>query len=197
MSRTRFAAIATFVVLSCAGCADDGSPKADPSPSPSTSMPASTATTPTAVPAYLDRFSERQRQAYDDAVQAYQDFAGQQATYMAAGEATPAAKRFYVRHTADWQTFWATLQQRESDGVRVEGTGKTLRTRPTKIRLYGDGTGSVNLDVCGVSTGVKVSQNGSPIPQPKPVPTIVRVGMVKLDGESHWRVLYERVGPKC
>jgi hypothetical protein len=161
MSRTRFAAIATFVVLSCAGCADDGSPKADPSPSPSTSMPASTATTPTAVPAYLDRFSERQRQAYDDAVQAYQDFAGQQATYMAAGEATPAAKRFYVRRTADWQTFWATL------------------------------------DVCGVSTGVKVSQNGSPIPQPKPVPTIVRVGMVKLDGESHWRVLYERVGPKC
>lgn len=160
-------------------------------------MPTSTATTPAAVPAYLKRFSEAEQQAYGDAVDAYRQFSDQQAIYMAAGKATPEAKRFYVRRTAAWKMFWATLQQREANNVRVKGKGKVLRIRPTRIHLHGDGSGSVNVNVCGVSTGVKVFHDGTPVPQPKPVPTTVRVEMVKLDGEQHWRVLYERVGPKC
>ena len=120
MSRTRFAAIATFMVLSCAGCSLGGSPSADPSTSPMTSSPTPTTATPTAVPAYLERFSAAERQAYADAVQAYKDFSDQQDTYMASGKATPEAKRFYRRNTADWQTFWATLRRWDRDDIRTE-----------------------------------------------------------------------------
>jgi hypothetical protein len=198
MSRAaRFAAIATFAVLGCAGCGDDGSPSADPTASAPTSEATTTSATPSPVPAYLEGFSAEERQAYDDAVQAYEAFSDQQATFMAAGKATAEAKRFYRRQTADWRTFWATLQQRESNGVRIKGAGETLRIRPAKIRLHDDGTGSVSLNVCGISSGVRVLQNGTPVPQPKPVPRIVRVGMVSLDTGPRWLVLYERVGPKC
>lgn len=196
MRRTQLAAaLATIVVLTCAGCSGDRSPSAGSTTSPTAST--SSSSNPTPVPAYLESFSKTERRAYAAAVHDYKRFSDRHAQIMAAGKATPQAKRFYRRYTADWQTYWATLRQREANGVRVLGKGETLRTRPSRIRVHGDGTGSVGLNVCGVSSGVKVLQKGTPVPQPKPTPRIVRVGMVQLEGDMRWRVLYERVGPKC
>ena len=75
--------------------------------------------------------------------------------------------------------------------------GRTLHTRPADIRVDPDGGGQVALRVCGISEGVKVLQDGEPVSQPSPKPTIVRVQMVKLPDEFDWRVLSERVGAKC
>jgi hypothetical protein len=75
--------------------------------------------------------------------------------------------------------------------------GKTLWIRPAGIRLDSDGGGQVTLKTCGVSEGVKVFQNGEPVTQPEPKPTIVRVRMVRLANGAAWRVLSERVGARC
>ena len=107
------------------------------------------------------------------------------------------AKGFFKQRTAAWQTYWARLRTNERRGIQIVGMGRTLHTRPVDVRVDPDGGGQVALRVCGISEGVKVLQDGEPVSQPSPKPTIVRVQMVKLPDESDWRVLSERVGAKC
>ncbi len=182
-------------LMSLAACSDDDEPQ-PPQSAPATS--AATSQTPTeAVPAYLQGLSPEERTAYDEAVEDYETFSRELAAINEAGRATPEAKQFFEERTAAWQSYWARLTTNEERGIQIVGMGKTLRTRPGAIRLDTDGGGEVGLRVCGVSEGVEVLQEGEPVPQPEPVPTIVRVEMVKLPDEAHWRVLSEKVGKKC
>ena len=182
-------------LMSLAACSADDEPQS-PQSAPATS--AATSQTPTeAVPAYLQDLSVEERTAYDEAVEDYEEFSRELAAINEAGRATPEAKQFFETRTAAWQSYWARLTTNEERGIQIVGMGTTLRTRPAGIRLDRAGGGEVGLRVCGVSEGVEVLQEGEPLPQPKPTPTIVRVELVKHPDESHWRVLSERVGKQC
>ena len=201
MRRTVMASLAASVcVFSMAACSSneptEASPPAEsssptsPSPSPSTS-PTET------VPAYLQEYSEEERTAYREAVDDYATFSRRLAAINETGRATPRAKALFKQKTAAWQTYWARLRTNERRGIQIVGMGRTLHTRPADVRVDPDGGGRVALRVCGISEGVKVLQDGEPVSQPSPKPTIVRVQMVKLPDEPDWRVLSERVGAKC
>lgn len=197
MPRARWISFAaTVLVLACASCSQtDEPPTAVPSPSStanSTPEPSESAT-----PSYLTKYTPDERRAYADAVGAYEKFAEKQAKILAVGKATPEARRYYEKYSGDWLRFWNVLRQREADGIRIKGRGETLRVRPIRIKLGADGSGSVDLRVCGVSTGVEVFQDGTPISQPPPTPKIVKVSLFRLTGETWWRVFLERVGRSC
>ena len=196
MSRTRFAALATFVVLALVGCANN-EPRAVPSHSPSPTLTGAPSSPSPSEPAVVSRLTDRERRAYMDAVDDYKHFAVGQAKILARGKATKSAQAFYRQRTAAWRSYWGMLQQREAIGLRIKGMGRTIRTRPGPIRLDSTGGGTIELRVCGVAEGVRVFQNGQSVQQPHPVPRIVRASMVSVGDESPWRLLSEHVGPKC
>lgn len=199
MVRTALATlVATACVLSLAACTSDGPGTATDTPTASTS-PTTAGPTPTepAVPPYLADFSEEERNAYQAAVEDYEEFSRQNAALYRVGEATPAARAFYKKSTAAWQSYWARLQGFESRGIRVLGRAEVIRIRPADVRLGEADGGEVEFRVCSVATDVRVLQNGEPVPQPSPRPTITRVAMVKLPAESSWRILSDRVGGRC
>ncbi len=207
MPRARWIAVtATLLVLSCASCTDNAVPRSSSSShtttassprAPSSSPIAPSTPSTSTVPPYLAKYSSEERKAYAEAVAAYDHFADEQAKILAVGKATPQAKRYYKKYSGDWLTYWNVLRKREADGIQIEGRGQTIRVRPTRIKLGDDGSGSVELRVCGISKGVKVFQNGKPIRQPKPTPKIVNVSLFRLADETWWRVFLERVGPSC
>lgn len=198
MPRTRILLVATMLVLSSASCTQTDDPPSS-TPTPSSSSSPSTPSTPAApsVPSYLKKYTVAERKAFAEAVSAHEAFADEQTKILSAGKATPKAKRYYEKYSGDWLRFWNVLRQREADGIRIEGRGETLRVRPARIKLGDDGSGSVDLRVCGVSTGVEVFQNGTPIPQPTPTPKIVKVSLFRMAGETWWRVFLERLGGSC
>jgi hypothetical protein len=198
--RTGVLVVATILVLTCASCDQSDSPTTAPSsPSVRTTSPPTTtspSSSPT-VPPYLSGYPADERTAYDGAVRAYAAFSDREAKIFATGKATPAAKRFYVRYSGDWLTYWNQLRQRERDKLRIVGRGHTLRVRPVAINLGKDGSGTVELRVCGIARGVKAFQGSTEIPQPTPKPWLVRVKVIRLKGESRWRVFSERLGGPC
>jgi len=185
-------AASAFLLVGCSDSdpADTETPVA-PSPSESSSSPAPS------IPAYLAKLEPAERIAYRDALRDYERFAARQAELYEAGEATTDAKAFDEQATADWQSYWAKLQNFSQQGYRTEGRGETLRTRPAAIRLDDDGGGQVDLRVCSVARGVRVQKNGTPVPQPSPKPTLVTVRMIQIPDETTWRVLFEKVGSRC
>lgn len=198
MLRTAMTSIAASACLSVvSACTSNGAASPAPTPTPTSSRSPSVLHSTDGVPGFLQDLSAEERTAYEKAVEDYQDFSRELAAINEAGRATPEAKQFFEERTAAWQSYWARLTTNEERGIQIIGMGKTLRTRPGAIRLDTDGGGEVGLRVCGVSEGVEVFQEGEPVPQPEPAPTIVRVEMVKLPDEAHWRVLSERVGKKC
>ena len=200
MLRTAIASLAASACLFSVTACSANEPTEASSPSESSSpTPASGASTAPAdaVPTYLKEYSEEERAAYREAVDNYVTFSRRLAAINEAGRATPKAKGFLKQKTAAWQSYWARLRTNERRGIQIVGMGRTLHTRPADIRVDPDGGGQVALRVCGISEGVKVLQDGEPVSQPSPKPTIVRVQMVKLPDEFDWRVLSERVGAKC
>ena len=204
MGTTAIASLAASVCLwSMTACSTseptDASPSAESSSSSSpTSAAPSPSTSPTeTVPAYLQDYSEGERTTYKAAVDDYAAFSRRLAAINEAGRATPRAMAFFKQRTAAWQSYWARLRTNERRGIQIVGMGRTLHTRPADVRVDPDGGGRVAFRVCGISEGVKVLQDGEPVSQPSPRPTIVRVQMVKLPDEPDWRVLSERVGAKC
>jgi len=149
------------------------------------------------VPPYLKKYTRDERAAYLAAVDDYQRFAGRNATFYRVGKATPAARNYYMRATSAWQSYWAKLRQFESRGIRVLGKARTIRMRPGSVRLLKEGGGEVDLRICASSKGVRVIQQGEEVPQPGAKPVTVLVQMVLLRDESTWRILSDRVGPRC
>lgn len=194
MPQSRIVLVATMLVLSCASCSQaDVPPSTAPSPSSSASSPtAPTSSATPSVPSYLTKYSPDERTAYDAALADRRRFSNRQAAIYEQGDATPSAKAFYRKYTSSWQSYWGRLRQFEEQGIRVVGRSEVISIRPVEIRLGRQGTGSIMLDLCGEGGAVKVIQNGTPVAQPSRKPSIVKVAMVKLEGERRWRVLYER-----
>lgn len=180
---------ATPLVLLCAAC---GGTSADPSPTSSTSIepsdPAtSTASTEPTVPPDLAGYSEKERVAYADAVDAYGTFAAEDQSFTAAGETTVAAKNFYQKFSTDWALAWGGLGQLANNGVTITGPVTVEWTKPKSIDLSG-ATKAVALRRCVDETKRTVTQNGTEMDQPQYAePHVYVVEMEKRPGESWWR----------
>jgi hypothetical protein len=185
--------IVTACLLSLAACDAD-------EPAPSAASPTqATSSSPVEpiVPRYLVDYSEDEREAYDDAVVAYEAFADRNAELVRKGRATSEAREYYQRATAGWQSYWARLMDFDSRGIRVIGRADVGRIRPAAIKLDEKGGGQVDIRVCSIAAGVRVIQDGQPMPQPSPKPTVTKVSMVKLPSGSSWRILSDRAGGSC
>ncbi|MGK2876890.1 MAG: hypothetical protein ACSLEW_14850 [Nocardioides sp.] len=190
---------ATPLVVVCAAC---GGTNADPAPIPSTSTQVADPTTPTSstsstIPPELAGYSEKEREAYQDAVEAYGAFTEKDQSFTAAGETTVAAKDFYQKFSTDWALAWGGLGQLANNGVTVTGPVTVVWTKPKSIDLNRSTT-KVTLRRCLDETERIVTQNGTEMEQPQfAEPHVYTVEMEKRPGESWWRSGAAEQGPTC
>lgn len=202
MPCTRITATAAMVALLLAGtvaCSGDDGPEplppvkatnGSPTTSPSTTAP-STSDPP-------EGYSRAQRQAYRDAMSAYQHFTDLNDSISATGKATPDALRVYKRLTDDWKTYWASLQQSDSYGVRIKGQLEVLSSRPTGIKLSATGGDVVTVRQCVDASDVRVFQHGKRLSQPQNKHPYARVVIIDRFPDAEWKVgLEKRVRTKC
>jgi len=189
-------ALASFLVLACAACSQNG---ALPAPSPSSSPTTSAPSAPTSsVPPELSGYSEQERAAYQKAVAAYDAFTKRNDRLYAAGQTTVAAKRFYQRYAVDWSTAWGDLAVIANNRVTVTGPTKTVWTKPKSIELGGPKADTVVLRRCLDESGRVVTQNGKTVDQPQfKDPHIYTVRLEKRLGEDWWRSGTVDQGPTC
>jgi len=189
-------ALASFVVVACAACSQNG---ASPTPSPSSSSTLSVPSAPTSsVPPELLGHSEPERAAYQKAVTAYDAFTKRNDRFYAAGQTTVVAKRFYQRYAVDWSTAWGDLAVIANNKVTVTGSTRTVWTKPKSIELGGPKADVVFLRRCLDESGRVVTQNGKKVDQPQfKDPHIYTVRLEKRRGEDWWRSGTVDQGPTC
>lgn len=195
MLRSRLV-LATFLVVACAACSDEG-----PSPTP-TADPPSTSSAPTgstsSVPPELAGFSEQERAAYETAVTEYDAFTRQNDKFYATGETTVAVKRFYQRYAVDWSTAWGNLAQIANSNVTVSGSTETVWTKPKSVELGGPKGDVVVLRRCLDESGRVVEQSGKKVNQPQfKDPHVYTVRLEKRRGEDRWRSGIAEQGSTC
>lgn len=189
-------ALASFLVVACAACSQNG---ASPTPSPSSSPTTSAPSAPTSsVPPELSGYSEKERAAYQKAVAAYDAFTKRNDRFYAAGQTTVAAKRFYQRYAVDWSTAWGNLAQVANNNVTVTGSTKTVWTKPRSIELSGPGGDVIVLRRCLDESGRVVTQNGKKLDQPQfKEPHVYTIRLEKRSGEDWWRSGIAEQGQTC
>ncbi|MPZ94088.1 MAG: hypothetical protein GEU96_04045 [Propionibacteriales bacterium] len=188
--------LATFLVVTCAACSQNGaSPAPSANPDPTTSAPSAPASS---VQPELAGYSEDEQAAYEAAVTAYDAFIKRNDKFYAAGETTVEAKNFYQRYAVDWSTAWGNLAQVANNKVTVTGTTKTVWTKPRSIEL-----GTVKGDVivlrrCLDESGRVVTQNGHELEQPQfKDPHIYTIRLEKRPSEDRWRSGVAEQGQTC
>lgn len=177
-----------LMLVLAAGCTGDpeNGPSTLPTPTaPSaTSSPSATPTEP--VPAYLGQYSPTEREAYAQAVTARKRFADRQAAIYRQPRLTLQNRVFYQKNTTDWRQQWRDLKVFVKQDVIVRGRQRVRSVRPATISIGGD-PNTVILRLCVEKQGLRVTQGGTPVPQPEGPPSFTRVVMVQQDGESRWR----------
>jgi len=189
-------ALASFLVVACAACSQNG---ASQSPSPSSSPTTSAPSAPTSsVPPELSGYSEQERAAYQQAVAEYDAFTKRNDRFYAKGQTTVAAKRFYQRYAVDWSTAWGDLAVIANNKVTVTGSTRTVWTKPKSIELGGPKADAVVLRRCLDESGRVVTQNGKTVDQPQfKDPHTYTVRLEKRRGEDWWRSGTVDQGPTC
>ena len=188
--------VASFLVMTCAGCSNEGSAK-PPTSSPTSVAPSASVTSPS-VPPELAGFTTAEREAYASAVTAYDDFNKHNDGFYAAGETTRAAKTFFQRYSVDWATSWGNLAQAASNRIRVTGTAHTVWTKPITIELSATKGDSVVVKRCLDESGRIVTQDGATVDQPQfKKPHVYRVRLLKRPGETWWRSGIAVQGQPC
>ena len=195
MLRTR-TVLASFVVLTCAACTGgDATPGPPATPSPSTSVASTPAST---VPPELAGYSEDERVAYNEALAAYADYLAESDKIYAKGETTVAAKRFYQRYAIDWSTAWGNLAVVANNDVTITGEARELWTRPVSIGLTLKAGDVVVIRRCVDESQRVVRQNGKRMAQPQfKEPHVYTVRLEERPGEDWWRAGTAKRGRPC
>ena len=195
MLRSRLV-LATFLVVTCAACSqNEASPAPSPSPDPTTSAPSAPTSS---VPPELAGYNEKERAAYETAVDEYDAFTKRNDMFYAAGQTTGAAKKFYQRYAVDWSTAWGNLAQVANNDVTVSGTTKSVWTKPRSVKLGGPKGDVIVLRRCLDESGRVVTQNGKKLDQPQfKKPHIYTVRLEKHPGEDRWRSGIAAQGETC
>lgn len=199
MPRIRVLLAVTLLVLSCASCSGDpgeAQPGGSPRGSPSTPT-VSTSPTPT-VPPYLASYTAEERQAYAEAVSAYEVYIKRNNQLLAEGKTTVSANNFYQRYSTDWVAAWANLGKLANNNVRVTGVATVKWVRPVKVALAESGVAKIALRRCLDESKLMVTQNDRPLDQPNlKDPHVYRVLIEKRSGENWWRFGSAEQGTPC
>ena len=199
MPRVGVVLVATVLVLSCAGCSrePDGPIGGKPKPSTTSSATSSLTASPT-VPADLVKYTPEEQAAYEAALAAYGDFTKHNTRFLAKGQTTKTASRFYHRYSIDWVEAWANLAQLANNGVRVTGATTVVWFHPKRIAVGPDGSAEVVLRRCLDESDVVVTQDGKPRAQPNlKEPHVYRVSLERKSTETWWRSGSAKQGPRC
>jgi len=190
--------LATFLLVTCAACSQNGAspaPSVSPDPTSTTSSPSAQTSS---VPPELAGYSEDERAAYEAAVTAYNAFIERNDAFYAAGETTVEAKNFYQRWAIDWSTAWGNLAQVANNGVTVGGSTKTEWTKPQSIELGTPDGDVVVARRCLDESGRVVKQNGTVVEQPQlKDPHVYTVRIEKRPDENRWRSGIAEQGKTC
>ena len=188
--------LATFLVVTCAACSQDGaSPAPSVSPDPTTSAPSAPTSS---VPPEPAGYSEDERAAYEAAVTDYDAFTERNDKFYAAGDTTIKAKNFYQRHAVDWSTAWGNLAQVANNNVTVTGTTKTVWTKPRSIEIGGTDGDVIVVRRCLDESGRVVTQNGQELEQPQfKDPHVYTIRLEKRPSEKWWRSGIAKQGQTC
>lgn len=195
MLRSRIV-LATFLVVVCAACSQNGaSPALSASPDPTTSAPSAPASS---VPPELAGYSKDKRAAYEAAVTDYDAFTKGNDKFYAAGETTIKAKNFYQRYAVDWSTAWGNLAQVANNNVTVTGTTNTVWTKPRSIELGAPDGDVIVVRRCLDESGRVVTQNGQELEQPQfKDPHVYTIRLEKRPSEKRWRSGVAEQGQTC
>jgi hypothetical protein len=194
----RWFVLATFLVVLCAACSQEGATPATSPSASSTTTSAPTEPTSSSVPPDIAGYTDEERAAYKMAVAAYDRFIQRNDAFYAAGETTVKAKDFYQKYAIDWSTAWGNLAQVLNSGVKVRGSTKTVWTKPQSIKLDTPDGDVIVIRRCLDESGRVVRQNGQVVDQPQfKDPHMYTVRLEKRDGEKWWRAGVAEQGPTC
>lgn len=187
------ATISLAAALALVSCSNDQDPTGDPTSAvPSTSSPTTTPTDEPTRPAWMDKYTEKEIAAYEEALDRWSTYEQRSEPIWATGKATPAARQLFQEFLPSplWQDLFANLETYEQVEVRVPHPPAVLWTRANRIEL-GNGTGSVTIQECVDLTAQETTQYGKPVDFPKPFrkPIIRTIVMDKPTG--HPWLIYE------
>lgn len=188
--------VATFLVLTCAACSDDGASTAPPTTaSPTLSAPSTAAPS---VPPELEGYGPDERAAYQAAVTAYASYIKRNDAIYAAGKTTVGAKNFFQKYAIDWSTAWGNLAEIVNNHATVSGETKTVWTKPKTIKLNASSGDVVVLRVCVDASSTVVTQYGKRLPQPQlRHPRVQTVRLERRPAEMWWRSGIAKQGKTC
>lgn len=153
--------LATWTVVGAllGGCADDGS--AD-TPDPTTSaLPSTTSPSPTP-PAWQSKFTDKQLEAYEDALARWEDYENRSAPIWQRGKATPAAQELFKKYfpSPRWRNEFSRLELYEANDVAVSGLATVYWSKAQTITKN-----SLNVEIvqCVDFADVITEQNGDPV----------------------------------
>ena len=157
------AAVLTVALAASACTGGDEEPETGEPPETSTSTPTQTPTpTPTKDPdAWRAKFKPAQLEAYDTALQRWEEYEARAEPIWSKGEAVPAAEKLFKEYFPHpvWRSYWERLKTYEQVEVKVDGTPAVFWSRAKSIS--GNGR-SVQILQCVDYTTVKGTQRGKP-----------------------------------
>ena len=171
MKRTLIAATTLALAGTLSGCGGDDEPKADPTPTESASLSATTTPEPT----WDDKFSPAQLQRYRAARDRWLEFWDFYTEITRKGVDTPGVEAGFAKYSmfpkSEYSSF---LDSYVRAGARMEQPPEVLWTSAAKI-----GKDTVDFNYCLDNTDIRITVNGQVTPQKPPYRVLRTVRMRK------------------
>lgn len=178
------AALLAALLATTAACGGDDEPEATPSSSttPTTQSPSPTVTTPTE-PAWEDKYTDAQLDAYDAALARYESYETRTEPIWAEGKVTDRAEALFKQYFPSpiWQGYLSRLTTYEQVDVQIDGLADVYWSKAKSISDTGL---SVVINQCVDYTTISTTQRGKPA-QPvewQQKPNLRTITLEKPDG---------------
>ena len=170
-------AVFMFGAAACGGEDDPQTEPTEPTTSPSPSEPTSTA------PAWEEKYNQKQLDAYEDALDRWEEYEARVEPIWSRGKATDAAAQLFKQYfpSPAWQGQYRRLASYEAAEVKVEGTPGIYWSKPKRISANAL---SVEIDQCVDYTQGTTTQGGKEVQAPKWVsrPNLRTISLSKPKG---------------
>ncbi|WP_159083765.1 hypothetical protein [Nocardioides terrigena] len=161
--------VALLVLCAASGCSTEASdPGAEPTSLPTQAPSAVDPSTPSEPPAWHEKFTAEQIDAYEAALNRWQQYAERTNEAWRVGDNSAEARATIREYDMQWQATLSVFEDSVTQGIRIERPIKPIWSKPTLIRLGSDGTGTVVIYQCTDYRGLLVTQNGRELRGTKP-----------------------------
>jgi len=142
-------------------------------------------------------YTRDQRALYREAVRRVEAFEAANQPLLAAGRATPQAKRFYMDHLRDWESAYAQLQEYEAEGVRVERAPIVLGTEPVSVQDFQDNAAEIVIRRCTDQSDLGMTRQGAPVSPQYDEPVVQEVVVERSENRTWHIASFETTGEPC